>query len=214
MKINVFQLDKLRKQISEWSRENFGENMTDMLPTYSVSENNVATRVPMVTVALESIAPLMGIGEEIGETFAAMSTVRTTYLYEVRQAAEFEVIDGLGDVGIYLCDYIAREKITFQFCFQDDPTRLEIPPYDFQRLPAVYGRLLHIHLKRFQRIRNCDDIDYFRAAQSKIVVDLVGALYSEAQNRGKRYDDIITDVWNKIVAKRNWNVNKKDGTAG
>lgn len=193
-RIPITQMDRLRRSVGEWSQANFGDNLTDLLPTYSVDPDvpKSYVQVPMIQVGLDSLCPLLGLVEEMGEFYEATSNEQE--------------IDALGDIGIYLCDYVNREDLTFAKCFQEDVGVIEVP------LASAIGKLSHCVLKRFQGIRGMDDIEKFREAQKACIGDILVAVGEVAMAAHRmRFDDIVSMTWNKIVAKRNWKANKAHG---
>jgi hypothetical protein len=193
-RIPITQLDRLRRAVGEWSQANFGDNLTDLLPTYSVDPDVAKShvQVPMIQVGLNSLCPLLGLFEEVGELYEATSNEQE--------------IDAIGDIGIYLCDYVNREELTFAKCFQEGVGVIEVP------LPAAVGKLSHCVLKRFQGIRGMDDFEKFREVQKATIGDIVVSLVDLSQSHhNTKFDDIVSMTWSKIVAKRNWVANKAHG---
>lgn len=199
---------QIQTQIGRWSFENFGFQETPYLevrmagtirPDVPRAKGDYSTPnrvVPALVVALHGLAPLLGIGEEVGELHAAGAT------YTDRK-------DAVGDIAVYLCDYCNREGIVL-------PNRPELAEADKQAptdgIVANYGRLLHCHLKRYQRIRGMHNPITFDEARIAAVRGLVWHLEAYCK---AIYDTnlltILNEVWNGIVKKRDW---KDDATAG
>jgi hypothetical protein len=192
----VAAMDRLRRQVGSWAQENFGDNLTDLLPTFTVDidgAKDALVQVPLIQVSLGSLAPLMGLVEELGELTDAPD--------------EDEELDAIGDMGIYLCDYVSREGLSFHGCISDAKETIEV-----SHPSASLGRLYHCTLKRFQGIRGMDDLSAFRAAQKTAVAGLLADLTRlSAQGYSKRFDDIVANTWSAIVKKRNWKLHKENG---
>lgn len=176
-------LDTIREQVSAWGRENFGENISKVDPA----------------MKLESLAPLIGIFEEIGES--AQASTRD------------EVKDALADVTIYLCDYVTREGETFKsIC---DTVSVQQVIYDYmlrsangtRALLVGQGCLAHATLKRHQGIRNFGDDKVYRKKRNEgVLLALLGLLMLSIDEQSDLLR-IVTDTWEKVVAKRNWKAN-------
>ena len=195
-------MDKLRRQIGPWAKANFGDNLTQILPTFAIDTDGPegsVVEVPFVQVALGSLAPLMGLVEELGEYASAKDKA--------------EELDAIGDCGIYLCDYAYREQLSFQGCMNG----LEVIMHPNARVhsPIVeIGLLYHCHLKRFQGIRGMDDLAHFREFQKVRVVSILSSFsLLSKKSHGVRFEDVVSATWERVVSKRNWKAHKKDGNA-
>lgn len=82
-------LQQIQTAVGEWSEKNFGGQET---PFIAVHEGGPKKGTAM----LGSLAPLMGVAEELGELAGARN--------------DHDRRDALGDILIYFCDYGAREK--------------------------------------------------------------------------------------------------------
>jgi len=163
-------LQDLQIEIQPWAEANFGPNQSKVDPD----------------CFLGSLAPLMGMGEEIGEYYEAPN--------------QEETLDAIGDIGIYLCDYCNRSGHALQ----------EPKPQDCHDDPPVVfiqaiGRLFHCNLKRQQGIRGFDSMDFFQNKQREAVAMLVNALDRHCREEfTTTINEVIQDVWTEIVVKRDW----------
>ena len=158
-KSNLEQFKTTADEIHEWSRYNFGDQ--------------------------EAIWPFMGIGEEIGELYAALDAHNNK-----------EVLDALGDISIYFGDFCANAK----YYPQEEDTSVPIPI-----LSVSYGKLCHTLLKRQQKIRGMDDDTAYRQALQERVNGFYASLNNACFRLFERYAvDIMSEVWETIVKKRNW----------
>lgn len=162
-------LDQIQIEVGEWSQQNFGDQESKVVPG----------------LILDSLAPLMGIGEEIGE---------------YNEASRIEDMDdALGDIGIYLCDYLYRENQPILPLYELSFNYEGPKPY----LVIAYGKLLHTTLKYHQGIRNIDYIP----SRNNAVIQLIVSL----RNIVDEWDMIVSETWEEVVSKRNW---KKDAANG
>lgn len=90
-------LQKVQKLIGEWAQRNFGSN-------YSTSRG----------IHLNSLAPLMGIGEEYGELLhAVLKEAQGIRGYQSRELYEEDRDDAVADLVIFLLDFCHREGVDF-----------------------------------------------------------------------------------------------------
>lgn len=176
---NIETIDRVQKEVGEWSRANFGEQ---------VSRHNGA--------CLGSTAPLLGIGEEIGELLAANTT-------DDRK-------DAIGDIMVYLCDWAARDGVSLA-----DVVSEPRDAYHATGLTDVmvgFGQMCHATLKRHQGIRGFDDRKVYQKAIAKAVRLLFNGLdsYSRLNCSGCAAVQLST-TWTKVVAKRDWKKNPGQG---
>jgi hypothetical protein len=187
-------LQELQTAVGKWSMTNFGGQETKRLHCYILSEKT--SKIVDVgdpthgVVLLGSLAPLMGLVEEMGEFF------------EAKTPEDKE--DALGDLVIYLCDYAFREE------FQLSDIKLEEPNFDFsRRLDIALGRLFHCHLKRLQGIRGMDDDFIFRKKRNEAVGMVLSWLgVCREDNKVLR---LANKTWETVLKKRDW---KSDPIAG
>jgi len=163
-------LQDIQIEIQPWATANFGNNQSKVDPDFF----------------LGSLAPLIGLGEELGEFYDAPN--------------EDESVDALGDIGIYLCDYANRSGVALQEpqpeTITDDPAVVII---------IAIGRLFHANLKRQQGIRGFDDFNHFKRKQTEAVNLLVNALDRYCREEiGTPFNVIVNRVWEDIVKKRDW----------
>lgn len=141
-------------------------------------------------VWLGSLAPLLGIGEELGELAEA--------------ASEADVEDAVGDVAVYLCDYCHREGCRpGRYDPRADKGGTMADP--MAGLVACYGGLCHATLKRHQRIRGYHDRRHYEDTRDAIVPRFWYYLdvYSLA-SCGQNATTVLNTVWHKVVRKRDW----------
>lgn len=138
---------------------------------------------------LGSLAPLLGVGEEIGE-------------YAEADTPEDED-DALADCLIYLCDYAEREKTRLR-----DNAGLECGCHD---LSIAYGRLVHVVLKRHQGIRGFQDDAKYASERDAAIADLITTLASKAGSFGgdvregfARLVELGEKTYANVVSKRDW----------
>jgi|JI9StandDraft_1071089.scaffolds.fasta_scaffold26938_9 NTP pyrophosphatase (non-canonical NTP hydrolase) len=137
--------------------------------------------------------PLMGITEEYGEYIDA------TRMDDIR--------DALADMGIYCLD----------FCYQTGCVIQEVD-WEGLELESCLGKMNRIVLKRIQKIRGYDDDNKFESELTFYCSCFFHVLDDNlyAGTIGKTYPSIvqlIDDVWEKTVSKRNWKANKENGAA-
>jgi hypothetical protein len=196
---------EIQAQVGAWSVANFGRQETPhlnafqrgtMLHDTARAKGDAPGRtLGPVAVALDGLAPLMGIMEEVGELFGS------------KEPADRN--DAIGDIAVYLCDYCCRECIQW-------PIRIELTPVEkmdpVTGLVVYLGRLYWCHLKRLQRIRGMHQPVIFRSAR-------LGALHGfiwhlEEMAREESNTDLLTllnKTWNNVVKKRDWNANAANG---
>lgn len=148
-------LEELVSEVRVWSRHNFG--------------------------AQESWRPFIGIGEEIGELFAATD--------------DKAHVDAVADCLIYFCDWIggyAPEIVP--------RLRYDTPP---GMLPIVYGSLCRVVLKRAQGIRNMSSPELLTVACNAFLSSLAAAA-------GDDLLGLTSEVWTE-VRKRDWKRFPKNG---
>ena len=153
--------------VGKWSTKNFG----------ATKKGNIA---------LYYFAPLVGIGEEIGE----LSDAR---IFSQR-------FDAIADIQIYLADFCSRLGISGV---------IERSSYDCEptAISAMYGYLCHLCLKHVQGIRGLEDDDLFIRETKKAVSNLYEAVDGTANLVGVDSFSALTITWNKVQA-RDWNKNK------
>lgn len=187
-------IEELINDVGGWSFANFGRQETKGLEVIFNFPVTTPNNPPIP--CLGGLAPMLGIVEESGEFFEA---IQGRDLSPVR--------DAVGDMGVYLCDFIWRESLN--------------PPREYtveQNLSGVaglsvaVGRFCHAKLKRLQGIRGFDDEAKYRDAMQK-AVDL---FWRSLDQVSKRYGsqcalDAVNHTFETVVAKRNWKATPSDG---
>lgn len=187
---------QIQFNIGHWSLENFGNQDT---PYLAVSQAGTVRRnqprgpedapgdlLPDSSVALDSLAPLLGMVEELGELADA--------------ATELDTEDACADIGIYLCDYLCRMDMVW-------PTNpvLDTNKDPLQGMVSAVGKLAHATLKRHQRIRGMHSPQDYRKAVADAVRELVYYLkVYTAKATNTTLLEAMNQTWNKIVSKRDW----------
>lgn len=99
----MIDLEEIQKQVSIWSVKNFGLNKSKR------SDQD-----------LMSIAPLMGVSEEVGELMhVQLKSHQGIRGYDDVEKRRAETADAVGDIVIYLMDFCSREGLDFQTCILD-----------------------------------------------------------------------------------------------
>lgn len=132
------------------------------------------------------LCPLMGIGEEIGEYMDATTTA--------------DMRDAIGDIGIYLANYCALAVV-------DMDGAPHIPPE--YSLDSAYYKLLHIRLKRIQKIRGMENTGAFLDAEDKAIGRILSELNVAAATLFSKPVaepalEIALETWHNVVSKRQW----------
>lgn len=196
------QFQDIQREVGAWSRANFGDQES---PHFIIKMEpfpdgwKVNDPMPPTLVALGSLAPLMGLVEELGEMFDA--------------SHKGDTIDAIGDVFIYLCDYCSREEFKLPIG-RDLLFQLEAMDRDDLAALVVYtGRLFHAVLKRHQGIRGFDDDDKFNNERNMCVAMILAHLdhFVRQVDLGTNLLMVANQTWNGVMAKRNW---KKDPSQG
>jgi len=192
----------LSREIGEWAQANFGNTpVTNLLVRNHDDEINSEPLQGRI-VELNWIAPLWGIGEEIGELCKQSTWSNGSWL------DESEVKDAIADTGIYFCDYLYRRGFTYNV-FNSAP---KVHKHLCISLAEAYGELLHVELKHAQGIRGMNEIQPFKSAHKLACQSIYGSLQSGSNAfTGKRLEILIDDVFQETVSKRNWKKNKESG---
>lgn len=202
--------EQLQFQIGAWAVDNFGGNETPYLevleagsikadkPRKKEDKPDQTARHGNMVVELGSLAPLMGMVEELGELMAA-----------VGEDNKKDMEDALGDIAVYLCDYCCRENMTFP----SRPVLLKQDRYEPSIGAAAYlGRLYRCHLKRHQRIRQMHNPKKFEAERAATLRGFVWHI--QAFSRQYTQTDLLVclnETWNNIVKKRDWRADAAQG---
>ncbi len=195
---NPASLDDLQTAVKEWSNENFGpQESKARITRYTDTVHNVVREAPL---RLGELAPLLGIGEEIGEYDDATAADNLT-----------EQCDALADILIYLCDFASRDGLTLRHAAMREALFAERPP----SLSSCYGRLAHCVLKRHQGIRGFQDLKVYNLERDKAIHALIARL---CLNLSECHDTVYSsdsealfclvqlgaEVFANIVGHRNW----------
>lgn len=180
----------LSDQITKWSQSNFGNTPVEYL---SIGENGVE---------LNWMAPLLGMGEEIGE-LSKQSMPDGIRWYDLH-----ETVDAIADIGIYFCDYLGRRKTPYSFSKIHTP----VPKQFCAMMASAYGSILHCELKHAQKIRGMDEVPVFLAAHEQACGKFYESLCMGCERIvGMKLEDVINDVFTRTVSKRDWKKNKATG---
>lgn len=175
--------------VAIWSTRNFGHQQSKVDPD----------------LFLGSLAPLLGIGEELGEYF--------------EEGKLEDSLDALADMGVYLCDYAAREGFTLP----DMVEAYNSIPQEEHSMDAVaglaiyLGRLFNCTLKRHQGIKGMDNRDAYVEKRDAAVRGLLTCLdrcvaeeHPEA-GRERDFTELLDETYQNIVKKRNWKEDPETG---
>lgn len=167
----------LQIDVAQWSTTNFGFQQSKQDPD----------------MFLDSLAPLMGMAEEIGEWMEAETKP--------------DQRDALGDLLVYLLDYTSREGLLLQRV----PERiLEADP--MVEILGSLGKLFHATLKRHQGIRGMDDRGRYCLVRDTAILKIINAVDALCLEEFKEPAySVAKDTWDKVVAKRDWKRNPEDG---
>lgn len=176
-------LSSIQREVGEWSLANFGNQRSKVNPE----------------MLLGSLAPLMGMAEEIGE-FAGAKSVE-------------DMRDALGDVLIYLCDYASREGLELPDDTPPMPTGVNVRNLGLSLVVEALGVLFHHTLKRHQGIRGYDNLGFYEASRNNAVIGLLNAIDALCKEIGMDRDDVLNFTWEAVVKKRNWVANPTEGAA-
>lgn len=174
----------IQQEVGEWSLRNFGSQRSKVVQM----------------LHLHSMAPLMGLAEEFGELMVAEE--------------KKDIADAIGDIFIYLCDYLSREWVVLTSL-----TSLpSIITADWRRRDALVamafsiGQIFRCTLKRHQGIRGFHDTKHYQTYRNHCCAHLLDSLDRYAnENLGIGLCEVANTVWDHVVSKRNW---KEDPNAG
>lgn len=172
-------LETIQNEIGTWASANFGQNQSHVDPD----------------LFLGSLAPLLGMVEEVGELMEAGLAMNP---------ADQE--DALGDIGVFLCDYTSREGLIL------DGDTINGADGEGQSLMVIVAALCHITLKRHQGIRGMNDRTKFVERRDALVQRLLNALNNRCWTiLDKSLMDVLQHTWDTVVAKRDWKAKPEDG---
>lgn len=195
--------EKIREEVAVWSKANFGDQESPhfviKVEPLPVGPGGKVKPLPKALVALGSLAPLMGIVEEIGEICEAGYPIDTE--------------DAVGDVFIYICDYCSREGMGVLPMAPNLPFTLEHEDHTpFIGLVVWVGKLFHGTLKRHQGIRGFDNDNTFEPHRNFCVAMILH--YLQVYSRDMLHTDLLgiaNRTWTGVVAKRDWKGKPEDG---
>lgn len=199
--------DELVQDVGAWSLANFEQSWTDLPVRYTDPHNEGSP----VKVGLGSLAPLLGIGEEIGELNDAVII-----------ADDDQLLDSVGDILIYLCDWCHREDLPFPVEYSAEECEVD-EDGTLNALSAAYGRMCHCKLKRCQKIRSMDNDPTYQGGMHGAMTSLMCALAAYMKQslsiNDKKADKhnllkIANDTWGSVVSKRDWKAWRKAGVEG
>lgn len=209
----------LQNKIGKWAEANF--------------ENNTSKSHP--DLVLNSLAPLLGLFEELGELEEAKDayllqsiTTKGCSLAHYNQAKNgninisperlkacaetlASIEDALGDIGVYLCDYARREGQLLSLLLPREYTEVDLGCY--RDLEIYLGKLSHATLKHHQGIRGFGDYQTYAQHRNAAMSDVLKFLYLESAHWGHNFEVLLTDTFEKVVAKRNWKTHPEDAHA-
>ena len=171
-------LNDLKNQVGEWSASNFGDNGMG---------------------GFKYLRPLLGMFEEIYELDTALFALRAAQ-EELFSESELkaEVIDAIGDTGIYMLD----------FCYQ---LGIDVPEvHEYIQECQSFERLHHTVLKRIQGIRGMSDDHKFFNSIKECLLDMQQHLDEIAKSLDTSFVECVEKTWTS-VSKRDWKKNSHDG---
>ena len=212
---DLVKMAELQKVVGEWSQANFGDQESKSSQVRAViktarKDGKIASPNDFdmldIRVALGSLAPMLGICEEVGELWSTDD--------------DDEQKDGCGDIMVYLCDYSCRENDPVDLShiyntlprFQDTDWKVDEDDNYESQLVAAMGDLCHCTLKRLQGIRRMDDpIAYANKRNDAIRRILLCVDCLCLVNWETDAVNILQTTWDNVVSKRDWKKNPEEG---
>ena len=140
--------------------------------------------------------PLMGVNEELGEL-----------AHSCQQNERDEVIDGIGDVMLYLADFCSLSEIELERCSRDYPA-----PHGntdtFQQLLWCAGLLNRSVLKQKQGIR-LGEPRVGKEAEREAIGSIIRTLERVCVAYNTTLDECIGTAWGE-VGNRSWDAEVSD----
>lgn len=171
-------LSRIQAEVGEWSITNFGPQQSKIIDFGP----------------LRSLAPLLGIIEEIGE-----------YEKAEIEGDELEMFDAIGDILIYACDFACREQAKLILCDGE--------PLITETLSIIGGNLCHCVIKHHQGIRGFNNVNKYKASRDNTLHSLMKALSDICRNiLNVSLLDVLNDTWEK-VSQRDWKKDPEGGNA-
>ena len=134
---------------------------------------------------------VLGMVEEIAELKGAMETLHRSDAY-----------DAIADIVIYMADYFGKRE------WDMGETALlsrSVGGFGISSLDGTIGRLSHHHLKCEQGIRA--SIEKHENEIRSCCAHILDVLSDLAGFMGTTLTDIVVDIWNNKVSKRDWTKN-------
>lgn len=114
-------LSEIQSEIGEWSRRNFGEQKSKATEQY-----------------LGSLAPLMGVAEEVGELMhVVLKRHQGIRGYDDDGKFIAERNDAIADILVYLCDFACREGVDVAQCLADTWAGVQRRDWEKNRVNAA-----------------------------------------------------------------------------
>lgn len=135
-----------------------------------------------------------GVIEEVGELLAAIS-----------DGDKDGIIDAVGDIMVYLCQLCSKSRLDFASIVSSPES---CPNQDTN---SMY-MMMHVVLKREQRIRGYDDRDTYDRDIAICVSGIIGYVKYLTSGYDLQHKKIFFKVATEVMC-RNWRENKHDGSA-
>lgn len=178
--MSSFSLSRYVKEVGLWSQANFGDQ------AYAGDGDKPCMH-------LYEAAPLLGVMEEVGEMFDAFGGDVEGGV----DISESDLVDSIGDVGIYLCDFLYRDGAT---TFPDP-----LPTGERETMASIVGKLCRTYLKHHQGIRDLKSREVYVRERDKCIAKLRYALNLTAiWNTQETFVSCVAKTWESVVAKRDW----------
>lgn len=168
-------LQTIQQEVGEWSAENFG---TEQPATY----------------------PLAGAGEELGELVHSVLKRKQGIRLDEEDVGTEAEIDAVGDIGVYLLDYLYRADIPIGV---DEPIRSETIDTNFDgndidlmgRLFREYGDLWSMHA--------IDGSDHNKAV-CVVTIFIALDLFCQRRDGIESFRECLEVAWYGEVQDREW----------
>jgi hypothetical protein len=184
-------LFEVQKEVGEWSRRNFGQQISKANPT----------------LMLNSIAPLLGLLEEYGELMFGLEDD------PFGAENDDDGRDAIGDIGVFLMDYTYREGFNMPHN-HSELSAVEMANIHFvseSRLLEPVLRICYATLKHHQGIRGFDNVEMYQKKIQLHVAQLLERLDVYCVHKYKcHFIVVLNEVWGS-VKKRDWEKNKHTG---
>ena len=180
-------LNYTMRQVGGWSYANFGNQM------YKTRPGAATAKVGML---LGEAAPLFGVVEEVGELHDALRAK------EQGESNPLDIADAIGDIGIYLCDFLYRDGATeFPEAYESERT-----------LVSLTAMLCRTYLKHHQGIRDLADRFVYEQQRSLTIAHMRYALDQVALwHTDSSFIACVQETFANVVSKRDWTEAPADG---